>query len=77
MRLNTYLMPGAYLRKYPNQSLLAVITCDLQLFKKLKNFFPFSIITVTALLPDRHEIHVNYIKTKNFRTIKTSNTELV
>ena len=35
MRLNTYLMPGAYLRKYPNQSLLAVITCDLQLFKKL------------------------------------------
>ena len=35
LRPSTYFRSGGYLRKYANQSLLVVITCDLQLFKKL------------------------------------------
>ena len=51
---NTNLRSGGYLRKYANQSLLTVITYDLQLFKKLIKLFPTSIITAIALLPDHH-----------------------
>ena len=54
LRPNTNLRSGGYLRKYANQSLLTVITYDLQLFKKLMKLFPTSIITVIALLPDHH-----------------------
>ena len=54
LRPNTNLRSGGYLRKYANQSLLTVITYDLQLFKKLMKLFPTSIITVIALLPGHH-----------------------
>ena len=52
LRPNTYFRPGGHLRKYVNQSLLAVVTCDLQLFRKLLKPFPTSTITVIALLPE-------------------------
>ena len=54
LRPNTNLRSGGYLRKYANQSLLTVITYDLQLFKKVIKHFPTSIITVIALLLDHH-----------------------
>ena len=50
LRPNTNLWPVGHLRKYTNQSLLTVITYDLQLFKKVIKLFPTSIITVIALL---------------------------
>ena len=52
LRPNTNLRSGG--RKYANQSLLTVITYDLQLFKKLIKLFPTGIITAIALLPDHH-----------------------
>ena len=74
-RPNPHLRSGGCLRKYASKSLLAIITCDLRLFKELITlFFPTDIITVIALLPDHHQIQVNYIKTKIFCALKISDT---
>ena len=69
LRPNTNLRSGGYLRKYANQSLLTVITYDLQLFKKLIKLFPTSIITAIALLPDHHLIFLRSHKSSDLSAV--------
>ena len=65
LRPNTNLRSGGYLRKYANQSLLTVITYDLQLFKKVIKLFPTSIITVIALLSNHYLTFLQFRKSSD------------
>ena len=65
LRPNTNLWPVGHLRKYANQSLLTVITYDLQLLKKVIKLFPTSIITVIALLSNHYLTFLQFHKSSD------------
>ena len=70
--LNNYLRSDGYLRKYANQSLLIVTTCDLQLFKNLIKLFYHQYDYRLGFVTDNHQAQSNYIKLKKFQTINIS-----
>ena len=75
--LNNYLRSDGYLRKYANQSLLIVTTCDLQLFKNLIKLFSHQYDYRLGFVTDNHQAQSNYIKLKKFQTINISDKGLV
>ena len=74
---NSYLRSDGYLRKYANQSLLIVITWDLQLFKNLIKLFYHQYVYRLGFATDHNQAQSHYIKLKKFQTTNISAKGLV